>query len=604
MEVGLGGDVPNAIAERDSVVREAAVSFGLASLLILGGIMLFFRSPWSLGHIGLAMFTGVGLAYAMAWVAFGYLTLSTVSLGSIVAGNGINYAIVYLARYRERRGEGDSVEDALADASVTVRGGTWLSALAAAGAYGSLMLTDFRGFSQFGLIGASGMLFCWCATMVVVPASITLVERLRGARSEGSVEGHSAPIMGALGDFTGRHPVLLLVGGALLLSLAGSRIPNYLRDPWEYNLANLQSSGNQRSGAGRWSGVADEVFRANTAPPAASAPTAPAEASDQGPGYSDILLADRIEDALPLAEAVVRRDRERSGGRFVHHAETVWDALGGPPPVVARKLELLGQIRAHIDALLPQPHRRRRAEARDWRPPDALTPPRPDELPTLVRERYTERDGRFGTPVFVVYRAHYSPSDGRKLIEVANLTQRVRLADGRELPTASRATVFAEMLRALESDGFRATAGALGAVILVVLLATRGLGASAAVIATLLGGVVLTVGGAAWLGTRLNFLNFVALPLTFGIGVDYGINLYDRMKFVGGDPAAAVRSVGGAMVLCSFTTVVGYGALISHDNKAMQSFGRIAMAGELSCLVTAMFLMPAALYLLRKRAPG
>jgi hypothetical protein len=269
--------------------------------------------------------------------------------------------------------------------------------------------------------------------------------------------------------------------------------------------------------------------------------------------------------------------------------------------VVARKLELLGQIRAHLDALMPSLTDAERTEARDWRPPDALTPPRPDELPTLVRERYTERDGRFGTPVFVVYRAHYSPSDGRKLIEVANLTQRVRLADGRELPTASRATVFAEMLRALEADGFRATAGALGAVILVVLLATRRLGASVAVITTLLGGVVLTVGGAAWLGTRLNFLNFVALPLTFGIGVDYGINLYDRMKFVGGDPAAAVRSVGGAMVLCSFTTVVGYGALISHDNKAMQSFGRVAMAGELSCLVTAMFLMPAALYLFRKR---
>jgi hypothetical protein len=407
--------------------------------------------------------------------------------------------------------------------------------------------------------------------------------------------------MGALGDFTGRHPVFLLVAGAVLLSVAGSRIPNYLRDPWEYNLANLQSSGNERSGAGRWSGVADEVFRANATPPAATAPSASAEASDQGPGYADILLADRIEDALPLAEAVVRRDRERSGGRFVHHAETVWDALGGPPAVVARKLELLGQIRAHLDALMPSLTDAERVEARDWRPPDALTPPRPDELPTLVRERYTERDGRFGTPVFVVYRAHYSPSDGRKLIEVANLTQRVRLADGRELPTASRATVFAEMLRALEADGFRATAGALGAVILVVLLATRRLGASVAVITTLLGGVVLTVGGAAWLGTRLNFLNFVALPLTFGIGVDYGINLYDRMKFVGGDPAAAVRSVGGAMVLCSFTTVVGYGALISHDNKAMQSFGRVAMAGELSCLVTAMFLMPAALYLFRKR---
>ncbi len=598
MEVGLGGDIPNAIAERDSVVREAAVSFGLASLLILGGIVVFFRSAWSLGHIGLAMFTGVGLAYAMAYAAFGYLTLSTVSLGSIVAGNGINYAIVYLARYRERRGEGDSVEDALADASITCRAGTWLSALAAAGAYGSLMLTDFRGFSQFGLIGAAGMLCCWLATMVVVPASITLVERLRGDRADHFVERPTAPVMTLLGDVTGRFPRAVLLFGVIALVAAAWRVPSYLRDPWEYNFAKLGSSGSRQSGADAWSSEAGRVFRANTPPQ----PTGPlSEARLQGPGASDLLLADRMEDALPLAEALVARDRAQTGGRFIHHVETVWDVLGGPPPVVARKIALLNEIRAHLDAVYAHLDASDQAVAREWRPPEGFGPIRPEELPTLVRERYTERGGRFGTPVFVVYRAHYSPSDGRKLLEVSRLTQRVRLADGREVPTASRATVFAEMIRAMKADGPRATLGALLAVACVVVLATGDLGAAFAVLATLLGGVLLTVGGAAWTDTRLNFLNFVALPLTFGIGVDYGINLYDRMKYTGGDPALAVRSVGGAMALCSFTTVVGYGALLSHDNQAMQSFGRVAMAGELSCLGVAMLLMPASLYLLRRK---
>ena len=95
------------------------------------------------------------------------------------------------------------------------------------------------------------------------------------------------------------------------------------------------------------------------------------------------------------------------------------------------------------------------------------------------------------------------------------------------------------MIRAMEADGPRATVAALGAVILVVLLATRRLGPSVAVLGALLSGVLLTVGGAAWLDVRLNFLNFVALPLTFGIGVDYGINLYDRVEHVGGDSARA-----------------------------------------------------------------
>ena len=29
-------------------------------------------------------------------------------------------------------------------------------------------------------------------------------------------------------------------------------------------------------------------------------------------------------------------------------------------------------------------------------------------------------------------------------------------------------------------------------------------------------------------GVRLSFINFIALPITFGIGVDYAINIYGR----------------------------------------------------------------------------
>ena len=29
---------------------------------------------------------------------------------------------------------------------------------------------------------------------------------------------------------------------------------------------------------------------------------------------------------------------------------------------------------------------------------------------------------------------------------------------------------------------------------------------------------------------KLNFFNFIALPVTFGIGVDYGVNLFQRYR--------------------------------------------------------------------------
>jgi predicted RND superfamily exporter protein len=156
------------------------------------------------------------------------------------------------------------------------------------------------------------------------------------------------------------------------------------------------------------------------------------------------------------------------------------------------------------------------------------------------------------------------------------------------------------MIRSMERDGPRATLLSLLAVIVVVLLVTRSLVPALCVLGSLLFSIVLLVGFAAVSDLRLNFLNFVALPLTFGIGVEYAINIQDRSRFSGGIRAAG-RSVGGAVVLCSLTAIFGYGALLFADNLALQSFGRYAIVGEATCLLSALLLLPATLALFERR---
>jgi predicted RND superfamily exporter protein len=580
-QVGFGGDIPNATAERDALVKDVAMASGTAIALILLSIVVFFRSAVSLVHIGLAMFTGIGVAFSVALAAFGYLNASTAFLGSIIAGNGINYGIVYLARYRERRGAGDGIEAALVDAAVTVRAGTGLAAFAAAAAYGALTITTLRGFSQFGLIGGIGMIACWSATMVTVPASVSAWERIRSRLSarwhfDARPRAVKAPVANLVGRLTTGYPGVVLGLGLLLTVLAGWGLPRYLKDPWEYNFSKLGSRGSRRTGAEVWSYRARQVFRGSGRTP-------------------DVLLADRIEDVIPLSAALRERDRVRTGGRYIERIETAYDRLGGTPEVVARKLALLGQIRSRIDALAPHLGADDRALASEWRPPNDLRALTAADLPALVREQFTERDGRFGTPMFVHYQSSFSRNDGRQLMVVAELTQNLRLEDGRTVPTVSRATIFAEMVRCMERDGPRATLAAFLAVVAIVILATRKVRAVLAVLGALSCGVLLTVGGAAHLGVRLNFLNFVALPLTFGIGVEYAMNLYDRLRYTRGDVAAAVRSVGGPVTLCALTTIIGYAALLVADNQALQSLGALAIAGEFACIITAMLLLPAGL---------
>src|SRR5260370_11382543 len=79
-------------------------------------------------------------------------------------------------------------------------------------AYGSLTITHFRGFSQFGGIGFVGMLLVWGAMIPCVPALIVVVEWIQsklGVRADLGMVSFGAPrgsIMRAVARLTERAP--------------------------------------------------------------------------------------------------------------------------------------------------------------------------------------------------------------------------------------------------------------------------------------------------------------------------------------------------------------------------------------------------------------
>jgi predicted RND superfamily exporter protein len=102
---------------------------------------------------------------------------------------------------------------------------------------------------------------------------------------------------------------------------------------------------------------------------------------------------------------------------------------------------------------------------------------------------------------------------------------------------------------------------------------------------------------------KLNFLNFVALPITFGIGVDYAMNIMQRVRRDGVDNIhKIVVETGGAVVLCSLTTTLGYLSLTFSMNQAIVTFGVAAAAGEIACILAAVLVLPAALAWRAQRA--
>jgi predicted RND superfamily exporter protein len=157
--------------------------------------------------------------------------------------------------------------------------------------------------------------------------------------------------------------------------------------------------------------------------------------------------------------------------------------------------------------------------------------------------------------------------------------------------------VFADVIDAVLTDGPRATlASILGAILVVLLVVGRNRHAVVTIVCGV-SGTILMLACAAMFGLKVNFLDFVALPITIGIGIEYAVNIATRERQEGpGRSRQALATTGGAVFLCSYTTIVGYGSLLLSQNLGIRSFGLAAMLGELTCLMVAVILAPSLLW--------
>ncbi|MCA9582873.1 MAG: MMPL family transporter, partial [Myxococcales bacterium] len=177
MRVDLGGDIPEALEEQRAITQELVIATSITLALVLLVVFFYFGRGRSIPLLGLALVPPVAMTFAVAEVTVDYLNTSTAFLGSIVVGNGVNPNIMWLARYFEERRSGKSPEGAVTAAHLATWAATLTASLAAAIAYASLTVTDFRGFRDFGIIGGVGMVLCWVGSIAFLPALVLVSER-------------------------------------------------------------------------------------------------------------------------------------------------------------------------------------------------------------------------------------------------------------------------------------------------------------------------------------------------------------------------------------------------------------------------------------------
>jgi hypothetical protein len=235
-------------------------------------------------------------------------------------------------------------------------------------------------------------------------------------------------------------------------------------------------------------------------------------------------------------------------------------------------------------------------------PPEDLTSITVDDVPNELVRPFIELDGTRGTLVLVYMADGMSVWKGRDLKRFADVVREVQLADGSKVRSSGKAVIYTDMIGYVADEGPTATAVAFVLVFLVIVIAYRRPRHILILGGAMTSGVLLMMGVAVVFGQKINFLNYIAIPIQFGIGVDYAVNIYSRYLEEGpGSMGQVLRSTGGAVMITSTTTIIGYSALWFSINGAINSFGTLANIGEITCLATAVLIMPALLYIIDSR---
>lgn len=594
LRLEFAGDLLHAREETDAIARELLVATSLTVALVLLAIWLFFRRKRVPLLLGLSLGVPTLVTFACAELLVDYLNTSTAFLGSIVVGNGINPNVIWLARHFEERRRGEEGSTAIAK----THRGTWLATLtastAAAVAYASLTITDFRGFRDFGIIGGLGMMVCWASAHLLLPSATALLDRVKPLRLADSSRAGGRRLLGALlAQGVISRPKILSLGfgvlGAVALLLLGQAV---YRDPIEYDFRNLRSVREQSSRASVLNSRTNQIV------------------GGSGTGQAIAIVTPAVEDARRIeSELEERRERDPAGTPF-GKVRSLDDLL---PRDQDEKLALLGEIRQLMQKVRPHANDATRRRIDEHLPREDLRVLTLNDLPDATARNLSERDGTRGRLLLVEQRPGESLWDGRYLVRWAQALRSITLADGQRPPLAGRGPVFADMIEVVWTDGPLAVLASLAATVLLLGFAFRRMRERLLSLMALLLGIVLMGGAMAAFGMKLNFLNFVAFPITFGNGVDYGVNVLRRRaeELAAGRGARealrrAIEETGGAVGLCSLTTIIGYSSLYASANRALNSFGAAMAISEVTCVVAAVVAMPAAAVWLdsRRREPA
>ena len=165
-------DIYNSI--KNSLIPATAMALvGIAIILFF-----FVRRFFLIGAMLVSLVYALVLIFGITYIVIGDLNLITSLLAGVMAGLGIDFGIHFIFRFREAMSKLHDMYASIREAILTTGSAAVWSASTTSVAFVMLIISDFRGFSEFGLISAYGLLIMVFAMFLLTPLQLVIMSKI------------------------------------------------------------------------------------------------------------------------------------------------------------------------------------------------------------------------------------------------------------------------------------------------------------------------------------------------------------------------------------------------------------------------------------------
>ncbi len=542
---GLTGRYKKRLDQTDAMTRDLVFGTGLAVGLLLLFLFLYFRGVVTALIVFLPLLIGTLWSFAYAQLAFGSLNILTGFFGAVLLGLGIDYGIHIVSRFVESR-EHLELEPALVDTLGSAGRASLYAGMTTVIAFGSLMVSDFVAFFEYGAIALGGIALIVIANMTILPCiliavsnrNIKLSPTLSVFLSEKSIPLHS---------WTKSFQTPLALVFVVLIAIAGFGISKVA---FENDFSKIQNTDQE---SWKLDEKVDEILKVKQVPA--------------------VFLVENTKQAERVAKVLRERKLKMKQGWTIGKVVTVSDVL---PKKQTEKFKIIGDLKARFDAL---PKRAIKGEVADFRNEiNSLIHTgeiKFENLPASIRSPLsrTTKEGR----VVIVF-TNISHHDSNQMAELAKVIRQVDVGDGKKIDGISDSLLLVDIMAAVEKDSALMFGITLLGLLFVSIIAFRKPKKILLLIATIGLATAFAFGATGLFSIKFNFINMLIVPIWIGLGVDAGFHLMVRSEEAPTDTKGFLATA-FAVSAAFATSMIGFGSMLTTDHGGLFSMGLIATVG-------------------------